>query len=219
MTIDFDLDKAVSFTLRPQDDEEKTLEEIFFGGFDLHTRLFLLEQYHSEVYDDICSAFKEIFPFVSKLGNTTLQDLHPKRRDPGFVPASFIQEEDSDVRIAIHDISSGMKKVLLILTDLFSFPSGGVYLLDEYENSLGNNAINFLPEYLSERTDEIQFVITSHHPYLINQISPESWYVFNRKGTTVKVMDGKRSKTRYSASKQQRFVQLLNDPFYSKGQV
>ena len=40
---------------------------------------------------------------------------------------------------------------------------GCVYLIDEYENSLGVNAINFFPSVLFEAASKSQFIITSHH--------------------------------------------------------
>ncbi len=45
-----------------------------------------------------------------------------------------------------------MQKVLLILTDVFILPEGGVYIIDEYENSLGLNAIDFLARFKFQLT-------------------------------------------------------------------
>jgi predicted ATPase len=108
-----------------------------------------------------------------------------------------------------------MKKVLLMLTDIKILPSKGcVYLIDEYENSLGINAINFFPTMLIEADSQSQFIITSHHPYIIGNVPVKNWIVFNRKGNTIAVKQGDELEDRYSKSKQQAFIQLINDPFF-----
>jgi predicted ATPase len=110
-----------------------------------------------------------------------------------------------------------MQKVLLIITDVVTLPGGAIYLIDEYENSLGINAINFLPSFLDEQRGDNQVVVTSHHPYLINAIPIDNWYVFNRIGTNVRIKRGTELAEKYGRSKQTLFNQLLNDPFYTEG--
>ena len=92
---------------------------------------------------------------------------------------------------------------------------GSVYLIDEYENSLGVNAVNFLPGFLSEFGEDAQFLITSHHPYLINSTPMTNWSVFQRSGSKVKVQAGEELMVKYGPSKQDAFIQLINDPDYS----
>lgn len=110
-----------------------------------------------------------------------------------------------------------MQKVLLILTDIFVFPEGGIYLIDEYENSLGINAIDFFPSFILEVEKDIQFIVTSHHPYIINEIPVKNWYVFHRKGTEVVIKHGSELAERFGKSKQKAFIKLINDSFYTEG--
>ena len=110
-----------------------------------------------------------------------------------------------------------MQKVLLIMADISMLPEGGIYLIDEYENSLGTNAIGFFPEFIQDIEKDIQIFITSHHPYLINEIPLQSWYVFHREGTHVNIRYGDEIAERYGKSKQQAFIQLINDPLFSRG--
>jgi predicted ATPase len=133
----------------------------------------------------------------------------------GFTPMVCIREKGVSDWIPYSEMSSGMQKVLLILTDLETLPEGTVYLLDEYENSLGVNAINFLPDYLAQVDTTFQMFITSHHPYLINRVDPRHWYVFSRNGPTVQIREGTENARLYGASSQDAFMQLINDPFYS----
>ena len=109
------------------------------------------------------------------------------------------------------------KKVLLIITDILTLPKGSIYLIDEYENSLGINAIDFLPSFLIDNGGNNQFFITTHHPYLINSMPIKHWRVFNRTGSSVSIKDGRDLEGKFGKSKQKAFIQLINDPFYSDG--
>ena len=108
-----------------------------------------------------------------------------------------------------------MQKALLIITDIMTLPKGSIYMVDEYENSLGINAIDFLPELLDDHGANSQFFVTTHHPYLINNMPMKTWRVFHREGSKVSIKSGEELERKYGKSKQQAFVQLINDPFYS----
>ena len=111
-----------------------------------------------------------------------------------------------------------MQKVLLILTDVFTLPKdGGIYLIDEYENSLGINAINFFPSVFSEAETDSQFIITSHHPYIIGNVPVRDWIILHRNGINVIVKEGRELEEKFGKSKQAAFFQLINDPFYTEG--
>ena len=96
-------------------------------------------------------------------------------------------------------------------------PDGGIMLIDEYENSLGINAINSFPELIMSSDYNCQFIMSSHHPYIINSIPIENWLVFHRRGLSVSIRSGKEFKAKFGKSKQQQFIQLINDPFYTQG--
>ncbi len=115
----------------------------------------------------------------------------------------------------LHDLSSGMQKVLLIITDIITLPNNSIYIIDEYENSLGINAINFLPDFIISNGKDSQFITTSHHPYLINNIPVTDWQIFSRCGSTVTVKGGNELIGKYNKSKQDAFIQLMNDPAYT----
>lgn len=54
-----------------------------------------------------------------------------------------------------------------------------------FENGLGVNCIDLLSEQmLSERRD-LQFIITSHHPKIINAIDKDKWKIIDRNGIVV----------------------------------
>ena len=75
-----------------------------------------------------------------------------------------------------------MQKVFLLILDTILLQDAGILFIDEYENSLGISTINFFPDLIESTNQKCQFIITSHHPYIINRIPIESWKVFHRDG-------------------------------------
>ena len=182
----------------------------------LHVTLCLLEQFFRHDYDIICDHFRRVFPFVTDIRiSTAAEALNlPLGAD---VPVVLLKERNVDRPVHLNEVSSGMQKVLLIITDIILSPPDVLYLIDEYENSLGVNAIDFLPPFLTECGGARQFVLTTHHPLLINSIPVRSWFIFHRHGLRIRVTQGTEIEERYGKSKQQRFIQLINDPLYTEG--
>ena len=181
-----------------------------------HVLLYLLERYFKPQFELISEHFQRVFPFVSDLRVRSAADALglPLGSD---VPVILVKEKGIKNPVPFHDISSGMQKVLLIITDVVIAPPDLLYMIDEYENSLGVNAINFLPPFLADCGGERQFLITTHHPLLINAVPVTDWLVFQRRGLEIKVTHGEDLEGRYSKSRQQRFIQLVNDPLYTEG--
>ena len=198
-------------------DEKTDMEKIFHMNISLNLKLYYLMKKQKNLFESICDRYMSIFPFIKRCELRKLSDYNPNVPSGGLFPVFSIKEKYVDNWIPIDQISSGMQKVLLIITDGHIFPDGSICLIDEYENSLGINAINFFPEFLDELDKDVQFIVTSHHPYIINKISAENWYVFHRKGHEVTIKYGEENIKRYGKSKQQRFVQLINDPFFLEG--
>jgi AAA15 family ATPase/GTPase len=198
-------------------EKKRDLKTLFQAEMNLSTNLFILANYFRETYRRIIDFYRKVFPFVQAARMTSLSELQPNISVSGHIPIFTVQERGSSRWIPVHEFSSGMQKVLLILTDIFIVPEGGIYMIDEYENSLGINAIDFFPQFILELEKDIQFFLTSHHPYIINEIPSSNWYIFHRSGMRVSIMQGEEIAERFGKSKQQAFVQLINDPFYSKG--
>lgn len=183
----------------------------------LNSIIYVLSKGFNPIYRRICDAFMSVFSFITEAKVLDIQEFDEEIKPPGQVPIFCIKEKGVKNWIPLNELSSGMQKVLLILTDIFTLPEGSIYLVDEYENSLGVNAINFFPELLFEQELDIQFIIATHHPYIINKIPINNWYVFFRKGPNVKILYGDGLRERFSKSKQQAFIKLLNDPFFTEG--
>lgn len=173
----------------------------------LSAKMFLLREMFPEQYNLAVETFQQVFPSIKKCDMSI--------QSPGRVPIFLIKEKKINRNIPVVELSSGMQKVLLIIADIITLPKGSIYIIDEYENSLGINAIDFLPEFLADHGTDIQFLATTHHPYLINNMPMKTWRVFHRNGSEVSIKDGAEFVEKYGKSKQKAFVQLINDPFYT----
>jgi len=198
------------------DQRSAQLPEIAKAGLPLHTTLYIVGKYFPEAYALIVERFKRVFPFVTAIRTRPASQVLNVPVS-GDILAAEIKERGIDKPVVLNEIASGMLKVLLIITDVVTASPDLLYLIDEYENSLGANAIDFLPSFLADCGGPRQFIITTHHPLLINTIPVSDWFVFHRKGLNITVMYGPEIESRYGRSKQQRFTQLINDPLYTEG--
>lgn len=217
---------ASAYQNLPQDlvdrvSKNRCLEQLFHPEqHTLSAKLSLMKQFFTAQYEIAGQSLKEVFPTIEKFDVQVLDA--PKLRGlnvdiRGDIPVFVIKERGVKKWLRLPDLSSGMQKVLLITTDILTLPAGGIYIIDEYENSLGVNAIDFLPKFLSEHGQNRQFFITTHHPYLINNMPVKAWRVFHRKGQVVSIRPGEEFAERFGRSKQKAFIQLINDPFYIEG--
>ena len=103
-------------------------------------------------------------------------------------------------------MSSGMLRTLIHISEIYLSTPGTVILIDEFENSLGINCIDILTDDLIHENKTLQFIATSHHPYIINNIPYEYWKIVTRKGGHINI----RNASDYSLgkSKQEAFLQL-----------
>lgn len=176
----------------------------------------VLKDHFPETYRSCIQYFKDVFRTVEdvRLGDAQALDVGLS----GSAPVLMLKEKGIADSVPIPEWSSGMVKVLLLILDVLTQPKHSIYMIDEYENSLGVNAIDFFPSFAREVGGDIQFFITSHHPLLINAVPISDWIVLGRNGSHVQAMYGDRLKERYGLSHHEQYVQLLNDPFYQRGE-
>ncbi|MEP0855167.1 AAA family ATPase [Trichocoleus sp. DQ-U1] len=181
-------------------------------------KLALVYKYFPDVFQKIKKRFIAIF--------TQVEDIKLEPERPENLPISFgnllneflfikIKEKGINKWISQPNISSGMFKSLMQISGLYLSPEDSVILIDEFENSLGVNCIDVLTEDLLAQNRNLQFIITSHHPYIINNIGMEHWKIVTRRGGVVTVKDAKDFNV--GKSRHQAFIQLLNLEAYSEG--
>lgn len=175
-------------------------------------RMFLLRENKLKEFDVICQKFQDIFPIVEKIDFTlakTFNDI--------LVPVLVIQERNVPTVIMQNAISSGMMRTLLQIITLVLANDGDVIMIDEFENGLGVNCINELADLIMEPEADVQVIMTSHHPYIINAIPVKDWMILTRDGCDVHVHTAEQLRIG-EHSKHDAFMQLLQTPEYRTGQ-
>jgi predicted ATPase len=210
--------QTVPLELERQMAKKKDFNIFDFFIYNLNVRLYLLMKFKLDKYNKIINLYRSFFPNILEFSILDITDVHKNFAAPNKIPMICIKERGVNDWIELAQLSSGMQKVLLMLSDvIICAEEDAIYLIDEYENSLGLNSINFLPKILLEEETQIQFIITSHHPYIVNNFPMDKWFVFHRKGYEVSVLYGEDIIKKYGKSKQEAFIKLINDPFYNKG--
>lgn len=208
-----------SFT---QEDFGLVLQFIGKNNFPVAYRIIFVYDNYSKVFQIIKESFIRIFEQVEDvkieesnhyLLNRVLEEEHyPDLNQQTFIIS--IKEKGVDEWIKQSEISSGMLKTFMLISELYLSVEGIVILIDEFENSLGVNCINIISDLILENR-KLQFIITSHHPYIINKVGMEHWKIVTRKGGVVTAKDAKDfglGKSRHEA-----FMQLINLDEYNEG--
>jgi hypothetical protein len=195
----------------------KNIQRLAVEEIDFHNKSNILKKIDTNGFTKVIDLIKTAFPFIEEADVLNISQVISAFNVPIQTPVFCIKEKNIPKWIPCNDISSGMQKLFLLILDTYLLRDAGILFIDEYENSLGINAINFLPDLIDSISDNCQFIITSHHPYIINTIPIEAWKVFHRKGTDVSITPGEKLREKYSKSRQEYFVQLINDPLYKGG--
>ncbi len=192
--------------------EFQTIDAIRNSGLDTISKLFCLHANEKEIFNELVDNYKDIFPQVEQI------------RIGIFSPIPFIANETPNIQfkekgvdkwISQSYISSGMFRTFLHISEMYLLSDGTVVLIDEFENSLGVNCINVLTEDLIHENNRLQFIATSHHPYIINKIPYDYWKIVTRRGGTINTSDAKDFEL--GRSNHERFLNLINLPQYKSG--
>ncbi|MGJ1266355.1 AAA family ATPase [Sphingobacterium spiritivorum] len=185
----------------------KTIEEIQDANLATKTKLYLVYNSVPSVFQKIKDRFSDIFPQVEDVRIEPLEDAEGLPFYLKQHPFIQIKEKGIDKWIIQGNFSSGMFRSLIHISDIFLCNEGTVFLIDEFENSLGINCINELTNDILTSNRQIQFIITSHHPYIINNIDYRNWKLVTRTKGIVKTH--KPEEYRIGKSKHDAFMQLI----------
>ena len=196
--------------------EYNSLYELQSSQLRISDKLLITYEKYPDTFEIIKRKFLDIFPQVEDLKIESLEpselgDLLVSLTRIGLLknpPYIQIKEKNSHVWILEPNISSGMIKSLMFLATIELSPDGSVILIDEFENSLGVNCLDTLTEDLLVNYRDLQFIITSHHPYIINNISPAYWKIVTRKGGVIQVHNA--ADFHISKTRQKAFIDLIN---------
>lgn len=190
----------------------RSLDELRpYTGLSPLEKLYLLYKNQLHEYNDIVEQFTDIFPFVEDM-DFTIKNLFGKFQ----YPILKIRERNVDKWIPQDRISSGMLRTLIHCIVVTLAEKGDVILIDEFENGLGVNCIEEVADMIINPEQDLQFIITSHHPYVINSIDYKWWKIVTRKGCDISVYTAESLRIG-THSKHDAFLQLVQSPAYQTG--
>ncbi|MBP5501583.1 MAG: ATP-binding protein [Bacteroidales bacterium] len=212
MTLDDNSTRTISFGREYEiiRSTAKDINTIRKAQISLIDKLYLLKKNNISLFNQIEDSFKEIFPLVEKVD---FEIIHVS--DITF-PLLKIKERNVTKWIKQGYISSGMFRTLLQIIMISMAEDGDVILIDEFENSLGINCIDSVADLVRFPDNDIQFIITSHHPYIINNIDFKNWKIVTRNGSKVSVISPYELHIG-THSKHDAFIQLVQTDAYKKG--
>lgn len=178
------------------------------SGLPVRIKLSILYRTIPEEFNKIKEAFISVFPNISDIRIENVKEANiPIQLSDVLKEATTISIKEKGVKDWIENISSGMLKTLMYISELYLAPENSIILIDEFENSLGVNCLDSVTE-LVLNNKKSQFIITSHHPYIINNVSPAYWKIVTRKAGLVTVKNSE--DFHISQSRQKAFIDLIN---------
>jgi len=172
-------------------------------------KAYQLAKFYPEAFSQLKMDFTDIFTSVEDIKVSIV----PKKE--GYELSFNIKENNEWVSQS--RMSSGMFRSLVHLVDLSLAPQGSVILIDEFENSLGINCMPELTDFVMSKAPLMQFILISHHPYIISKIPYKTWKLVRRKGGCVSVINATDIPQLQTGSRLNKFVQLANLPEYEDG--
>ncbi|TAF53583.1 MAG: ATP-binding protein [Oscillatoriales cyanobacterium] len=188
--------------------EKSSLDDLKNSSLSVAAKLAILYKSFPKEFDKIKASFTDIFPNVVDIKIEKIQKKNiPVSIAQILQDATTLSIRERGVEPWIDNISAGMRKTIVCISELFFAPSGSIVMIDELENSLGINCIDSVADLILSNKDS-QFIVTSHHPYIVNNITPAFWKIVTRKGGEVTVK--KPEDFHISSSRQEAFIELIN---------
>ncbi len=185
-------------------------------------KAYILQEDYPDEFRQIRGEYLEIFDTVNDVKVGKLSELNPSAAHdvPPFAMDWLVigvQEDGVSGWVTNPRFSSGMARTLFHLIELTMAPPGTVIVVDEFENSLGVNCLPQLTNHILKRSRELQFILTSHHPYVIDNVPRSRWKIVTRHGSTVTVLDEESIPALKTASAHEKFILLMNLKEYEEG--
>lgn len=155
---------------------EEKVEFKVFSHLPVAVKLYIVKNYYPDIYVKIFDAVKELFMEIEDIDveEDAVREMY------------LVSIQVYGKKLLQQDISNGMLNTIYYIVELFTMSEDSLVLIDEFENGLGVNCIDVLSELMLSERDDLQFIITSHHPKIINAIDKNKWKIIDREGSIVK---------------------------------
>lgn len=186
-----------------------TIEELRNSDLPLQLRVNISSYVAKKEFKEITSRFMDVFRNIKHVSFFTLAG--------GEQWLSYLMATEKDVKMPIgfDELSSGMLNMFQLIASCYLWPEDTLVLIDEFESSMGMNCLDDATDLVLETGRRMQFILTSHHPYVINNIRPEHWKIVTRNGSVVSTHDA--GEVGIGTSHHTAFTQLMNTPEYAQG--
>jgi predicted ATPase len=202
--------------LMMQKKEYDSLKKIQESQLTILGKLYLCQTGSRKTFERLKQRFCDIFPQVENLRIAPSTEISYNKSSPvENYPIIQIKEKSVDNWIIQHRISAGMLRTLLQIAELYLCADDSILLIDEFENSLGINCIDQITSDIQSSRRGLQFILSSHNPYIINAISPKYWKLITRADGIIRTQNIDQfdiGNSRHSA-----FMQLLQLEAYQTG--
>ena len=141
----------------------------------LDTALMNINKDYPDHFNQIKAKFIEIFPQVEDLIELPLVITTNLSLSTIFIKESILNKP-----YPLTEAASGMRKILSLLTILFSPEEKSIILIDELENSLDYLSIVNIGEIIKEVSHSRQIIIVTHSPILANVFDLDNWIISER---------------------------------------
>ena len=181
------LDASLSFV--PDPFVIKGFQELELRGIQSIPRaIYFLKKDHSDKYELLINAFKQLFPDVVDLNVKEIK-LNEESKLSISDDAPFVFT-DSIYSISIIDnklvqpvsfehLSDGTKRVFLMLTYavIADIRNLSMIAIEEPENSIHPSLFQNYLDVLGQLVNNCKIIVTSHSPYIIQYLEPSSIYI------------------------------------------
>ena len=155
---------------------ERQVDFKVFSHLPIAMKIYIVKNYYYEIYIQIFDLVKELFIEIEDIDveEDTAREMY------------LVSIKVYGKKLLQQDISNGMLKTIYYIVELYTMSKDSLVLIDEFENGLGVNCIDILSELMLSERNDLQFIITSHHPKIINAIDMDKWRIIDRDRSVVK---------------------------------
>lgn len=164
-------------------------------------KIYAMKNFFPKLYASFLEDLQSIFPMIDDVGVDIAKN--------GETYEIFISQDKKI--IPEEEISGGMMKTIYIIANTAFSADGSVILLDEIENALGFNCLEAVTDYIIDKATENrqQFILTSHHPYIINNIPIQNWRIVSQNHGTITAKRAENVGIDTKRNRQETFFQLM----------
>ena len=194
--------EALKDSLRKSSIANETVLKLYLHYHPVTAQIGLAKALDEDLFEKFLADLQDIFP--------SIEDVKIDILSGSDRLALFIKEHGK--WIPKEDVSSGILKSIYILSSVNFSPPNTLILLDELENSLGLNCLDGVTDFIINASEEgrDQFILTSHHPYIINHIPTKDWRIVSQNNGVISSKSAAEAGIDTLYNRQDQFFQLIN---------